>query len=555
MTLLELLEQVREEKVTVPYKGVWYQTFLKLSLYIYGVKPNYKIIKDEYYRTDSQRNDPEAEAYTKIYDNDIFSRYPHDTSPQLNFRKSIAAVDDMKSLTDKFFEQSTSIIFQGNNFKVETTDPKLMKWLETVRVEGFSFNEWVKKVLYPRMMVDPNAWLAVLESHTEELLQSEPALPVPVITLSKDVSFISSGATAVITNQFALDAQEQILHREYKPESFVTYRHSIGEVPAMQLGGKHVKWLIWQSFIQSFVGIANSYLQEKSDVAISKKVLAPRLQIIESDCPACNGTGFEEREDGRVKCGECVKGKITLNLGDVVGVPESRVTMDDKVINLQRYQYNTPDATYIEVLSKDADKEFARAEKALCIYRKETAAVESGDNLSKQFEEKKIFFQDISERMYYLINETLKYVSMFLNYNNGNPKPAVFTVHKPIDFDLSTVDDLITQYKAEKSNGMPSMVINSTERNYVKKAFGDNNLILRKVDFLQLYDPFYGVDISNRGAVDPFDVFTHNYLAYFLELYIRKVTPEVFMTTPFDKVWEALKVDIQTKADAMPSIL
>jgi hypothetical protein len=556
MTIEAAFLLVAKDRESHPYRNVWSETYLRLSLYVYGIKPNYDIPKDDFYRTNSKRNDPEAEKYTPIFDNEIFSRYPHDSYAQLNFRKSIASVDDMKSILDKFNEQSSSIIFQGNNFTVTTDDAKLQRWIEEVRIDGFEFYEWIKKVLYTKLFVDPNAWLAVVENHKEEIPQSEPADPKPYIIGSEEIKYLSDEGDLLITDWIGISPNKQVRHTNYKNESFLYYPHQIKRMPAVQLGGKFVRRFIWQSFIESFVGIANAYLQEKSDVAISKKTLAPRLQIIESSCPICNGKGNEDTKEGPKKCEKCSgSGKISLNLGDVVGVPESQVLLDGQVANLERYKYNTPDASYIEILSKDADKEFMRAEKALFIYRKETAASESSNNLDKQFEEKKIFFQNISERIYYLMTEMLTCVSLFLNYNDGNPQASSFTIDKPISFDLSTAEDLIVQYANEKKNSMPAIVVNSSENNYIKKIYGEDSVLLRKVQFLQKYDPFYGIDISTRLGIDPVDAFTHTYLSFFLELYVATMDNDTFMKKPFEEIWKALEPQIKLKADTMPTLL
>lgn len=546
MTLIEIIKSVANRSYTLPYTEVWRGIYLRLSLYIMGIKPNYWIQEDEYYKYPSRREDPIAVPYELIFDTEVFSRYPHDSKAQLMFRKSIAAIDDMKSITDKFFEQSTSIIFQGNNFTVNTEDVKLKQWINDVRIDGMEFYEWVKKVLYPRMFVDPNAWLCIIENHRQELLPSEFAMPMPVIVGSERVYY--SDYFNFVTEGFAMDTMQQILHKDFKEETFIFYPHQMKELPCMQLGGKYLRPFVWYSFIQSFVGIANTYIQEKSDSVIAKKLLAPRLQIIESQCALCNGDGKCDTEKGRVPCDKCNgKGKISINLGEVVGIPEPKAILDDKLVNLDRFKYTTPDTTYIEMLKKDADTEQMRAEKALFVWRKETGGVESGESFDKQFDEKKTFYQGVSERLYYLMYETLKYVSMYLNYNNGNPKPSLFTIDKPIHFDLASAEDLLLQYQEEKKNNMGTAFTNESELNYIKKVEGDDALVVKKLEFLQLYDPIYGTSQILLAGYQPIDVAIHNYLQYFLNLYIKKYGAVKFLDNDMQVTFDAILPEIQLK--------
>lgn len=546
MNLIDIIELVRTKKYTLPYVEIWRGIYLRLSLYINGVKPNYIIEKDEYYKYPSRRLDPIAEPYDPIFDTEVFSRYPHDSLAQLNFRKSIAAVDDMKSICDKFIEQSTSIIFQGNNFTVNTEDKLLREWIDNVRIDGFEFYEWVKKVLFPKMFVDPNAWLCVVENHRQVLLPSEFAMPMPVIITSEKVYY--SDYNAFITDGFAMDTMQQILHTNFLPESFIQYQHNIGSLPCMQLGGKYLRPFVWYSFIQAFVGIANSYLQEKSDIVIAKKLLAPRLQVIESQCIPCNGQGKCDSEKGPVECSKCRgSGKISINLGEVVGIPEPKALLDDKMVNLDRFKYTTPDTSYITMLKTDADTEHSRAEKSLFLFRKETAAAEAANNLDKQFEEKKIFFQGVSERLYYLMFETLTHVSKYLNYNNGTPKASVFTIDKPLHFDLASAEDLLLQYKSEKDNTMGSSFTNESEIAYLKKVEGDDTLVVKKLEFLQLFDPLYGVAIIPMQGIQPIDIVIHNYLQYYLNLYIKNNGAAKFMTDDMQVTFDAILPQITAK--------
>ncbi len=550
MNLLDIIQAVRNKTYTLPYSIVWRGIYLRLSLYINGIKPNYWIRQDDFYRYPKRREDPIAVPYEEIYQNDIFSRYPHDSISQLEFRKSIAAVDDMKSICDKFFEQSKSIIFQGNNFTVNTDDIKLKEWIDNVKIDGFEFYEWVKNVLYNRMFVDPNAWLCVIEDHKAELLPSEYAMPKPYIVGNENVYYAGYGH--FVSDTYAIDVMQQILHDKFDPATFITYPHSMNELPCMQLGGKYLRPFVWNSFIQSFVGIANTYIQEKSDSVIAKKTLAPRLQLIESQCEDCNSKGTLDTVEGPVPCKAC-KGtgkRIVMNLGDIVAIPEAKAVLDEKLAQLDRFKYVTPDPAYINLLTTDADKEFTRAEKALFLFRKETAASESANNLDKQFEEKKIFFQAVSERLYHLMYQTLTWVSMYLNYNNGNPKPSVFTIDKPISFDLASAEDLMLQFEAERKNGLPNVITNNSQLNYLKKVEGDNSIILKKVKFLQLYDTLYGVSNIPLQGYDPLTVITHNYLAQLLELYIIKVGEARFLDDTYETTYNALLPELEKKVPA-----
>lgn len=558
MNITELLTQLKSENISHPYRKIWWDIFLRLSIYIKGIKPNYDIVNDDNYRNSSYRRIDENEPYTEIFNNEIFCRYPHDSSAQLNFRKSIAHIDDMKSLCDKFFEQSKSIIFQGNNFTVNTEDAVLKEWIDKVRIDGFDFYEWVKNALYTKLFNDPNAIVCVMEAHKELLLPSERAMPMPVIVESSEIRYYDD--FFLVVKGYAFDKLSQFI---LDKDQFITgriYPHSMNELPCLQLGGKYVSRKVWHSFIQSFVGIANSYIQEKSDVSIAKKTLAPRLQIISTMCPQCNGSGSIDTEEGKKSCTSCAgKGKISINLGDIVDVPETTAVMDDgRLANIDRFKYTTPDPKYIELLNADANTEFTRAEKALFIYRKETSASESANNLDKQFEEKKIFFQSISERLYYVIYEVVRFASMYLNYNNGNPKPSVFTIDKPIDFDLNTASDVLLQYENETKNKLPLTITNLTELNYVKKVFGDNSMMFKKMEFLQLYDPLYGKGseyVSTTQGISEMAIATHNYLANKLELYIIEITQDVYLKQPHAKTWEALKPEIESEISNLPTLM
>lgn len=558
MEIKELIKRLKGDQNILPYTSVWQGIFLRLNIYISGIKPNYCINKDENYQYPSQREIEGNEKYTPIFDNEIFCRYPHDSHSQLNFRKSIAHVDDMKSLCDKFFQQSKSILFQGNNFTVSTNDKILSDWLATVRIAGFGFDEWVKNVLYHMMINDPNALCCILESHMDAFTEGEKAIPMPHIFPSELIKYLDNynavvpGYALDRNTQYRLDGDGELLG--------VEYNHRIGELPVFQLGGKYISPFIWHSFIQSFVGIANSYLQEKSDVAIAKKTLAPRLQIIQSDCSECNGSGHVDRVEGREACKLCRgKGKISINLGDIVSIPETRALLDDgKIAQLDRFKYTTPDPKYIELLNNDADTEFMRAEKSLFIHRKETAASESSNNLDKQFEEKKIFFQSIADRLHYTIDKIIYFVSMYLNYNAGNPKPSFYEVVRPMDFDLTSADDALVQYANEKKNLLPTFVTNSSELNYIRKVYGENSPVLKKVEFLQLYDPLYGKGseyVSSLQGIDPMDITTHNYLSSLLALHINDITVDAYMVEPHRKTWDKLYPLIVQKNGNVPTLL
>lgn len=558
MTIREAIIAFSKKEISQPYKTVWRGIFLRLSLYLHGKKPNYTIKKDEVYTQDSHRNEEELEPYTKIYKDEVLSRYPYDSENMINFRLSVVAVDDMQSLTSKFIEQSRSIIFQGNNFFITTEDQDLKKWIEDFKMDGFGFYEWVRNVLYQKIFEDPNAFLCVVEGHAEQFGANEKAFPVPVIITSDQVWFTTS--EVFMGGRYAIDktTQTQIKIKPHIDDVIIeetkqTYQHSLGSIPAVQLGGKFVSDKIWHSFIQPFVGIANTYLQEKSDIVVSKKVLAPRLQVISADCAFCLGTGKCDTTAGRVMCSTCKgKGRISLNLGAVVDVPENKAVMDEKLANLDRFKYSTPDTSYIEMLSKHADQEFMRAEKSLFIFRKETAASESSNNLDKQFEEKKIFFQSISERMFFLVDTLIKYVSMYLNYNNGNPKASEYRVAKPIDFDLASASELLLQYTEEQKAELPAPILKRTEKDYIKKIYGDDGLMYKKIDFLQLYDPLYGksqdiIDLSS--GISPLDKAVHLYLDHELELYIRDVTAEVFLRDAMQKTYETLLEKIKLRVE------
>lgn len=471
----------------------------------------------------------------------IEERRPYEDIKIKNYRKKIfepitqnvilRAIDSIQ----RVYSKATVTIKTGDITKTYTAEPNF---------KGSDLHNYINRSVTKRMIEDPNGllvWWVKGDGITQANKRVEPE---PILLLSKNIVDMNEDILIFLSNEKSIvkvpnnkggftdkkigdvyyvitkDAywkRIQVGKQSDKKFDFVPYyTHDLGEIPAIILKGYETSHTnqktnedicYYMSFFAGFVAYGNEALRQFTDYQGVHTVSAhPIREMEEIPCvhEGCkNGKIYAVKDvSGRQErvpenCPSC-KGRGMMVPDSPYGVlfrPKQKVgafaDTDNKGEKTPLLRYITPPVEILDFSNKSWQEMVEKAEKALNLLFIDEAQSGKAKEIDR---EQLIATLDAIGRNIYgnIYMNSLRYISQLL----GDTKPS--SINLPASFRNKTEAELLAEQTELKKNGAPDVIVIEATREYMRKKFSDNPIMLKLVDVLALYDPYFIYTVSEK---------------------------------------------------------
>ena len=414
-------------------------------------------------------------------------------------------------------------LFINANFSIQVSE-ELKNYLGQRKFNNQYFYSYIQKYVVRRMIEDPNGylvWLPYGEGLTNPSVQVDVSpyivsseyikyLEEDTITWldDEDKSLVSENGRSVRKGDiyYTLNEVGFYKHTQYgsksdkKFELTEIYRHEIGSVPAIVLGGDLTDDDYYESYFSPFVPFANEAIRQYSDWqgVMTTSAFPYREEIAENcDAPGCRGGAiWNEEENEHYPCRIC-KGTGRVLTRSPYGVfmrEKNSSALDGNALSDQpMIRFISPNVDVIKYSGDAWQILLQKAEEALHLNWIDEA--QSGTAKQIDREDGYMSLTKISNNVFdEIIYKSLLFIEQYRNVVNAMD-PLII---KPVSFSTKTEIDLLNEINMLSDKNAPMAFLVETTKDLAKKRFSNNSSISRIVEVLVSYDPIYNLSTKDK---------------------------------------------------------
>ena len=414
-------------------------------------------------------------------------------------------------------------LFINANFSIQVSE-ELKNYLGQRKFNNQYFYSYIQKYVVRRMIEDPNGylvWLPYGEGLTNPSVQVDVSpyivsseyikyLEEDTITWldDEDKSLVSENGRSVRKGDiyYTLNEIGFYKHTQYgsksdkKFELTEIYRHEIGSVPAIVLGGDLTDDDYYESYFSPFVPFANEAIRQYSDWqgVMTTSAFPYREEIAENcDAPGCRGGAiWNEEENEHYPCRIC-KGTGRVLTRSPYGVfmrEKNSSALDGNALSDQpMIRFISPNVDVIKYSGDAWQILLQKAEEALHLNWIDEA--QSGTAKQIDREDGYMSLTKISNNVFdEIIYKSLLFIEQYRNVVNAMD-PLII---KPVSFSTKTEIDLLNEINMLSDKNAPMAFLVETTKDLAKKRFSNNSSISRIVEVLVSYDPIYNLSTKDK---------------------------------------------------------
>lgn len=515
----------------------------------------------------------------------LLKRRPNEEEHVYNYRLDNyepVTYGSMNKSFDDLFRIVNSVSYQVNGNETLLDYVKNSKFY--YQNESLSLSLYIQKVVMKRMIEDPNGWLIWFPSGKGVSDSSQKVSPKPLLVYSYQYhyadenifSFISEEKSPLRTNggvdycgdvYYILTKEDLIkLYQSGTKSNPVwvredIYKHNIGIVPAITLGGDINAKGYYESFFAPYLAFGNEAIRQFSDWQagmISSN--HPIKEVFEASCEvdiistiSNNVPQLEQKFEKQVQQGKL---KIKNKTASPYAVIERKIVSKQQENFEGNLPYEIPSVRFIQpnvenirYAGESWEKLLERAEQSLNI---DMSVGVNQSGVSKQIDKESQYSMltkignNVFDNIYL---NSLKLIDSYLNVVTFEKSDV--TIIKPTTFWVKNEDDLVNEITILKEKNAPNFFMAQASIELAKKRFSGNPVTEKIFIFISIYDPLYiytsdeKIQMKASGSVESNDVTNSIYMYTILQQMVYELTPLKFMETPLDKLKADFDVRIQ----------
>lgn len=526
----------------------------EMSVHLYGVKPE-KLLNVVRPREDKETKDYRLSAYQAT---------------------TKATAGKALSIVQKIFNPTLSNI----QWTGEGNSKELQKYTMQYYPKYNSVLQFLQKVALKKMLADPNGVMAI-GLVNPNIPDTERAQPIVKIYGSKNVWWQEDNMYLFFKKEETPIKGGKIYYFDYYDKDFIIefsarivgadnievteiskYFHGCESVPAWQLGGVPEMLdnglEIYKSFFEPAVPFWNLAITHESDLFGAyinhlhpiRTELSEECDYIEEgqkckrgtihlaaggnkECPSCSGSGLKSVKSPygvyRYNKEKLSEGTATLEPVTYVTIPTEPTKMLEE--RVERQHEKGLYALNMDILNKIGENQSGVAK-----------VIDRGELYD--------FLYNISSIMFSVhLENIMDYFNKFMFSVSATSKGDTIdkntpTINMPVQFDISSAIELITQLKEAKDAGLNPQYLREKQKSVNDKEFASDPELRRKMSLMLDLDPCpeYNVEeldlLSGRTIPKKFIVIHHN-IEYLIEKGIEE-TGEKFYDLPKEKQFEII---------------
>lgn len=564
--ILELIKDIdnqgsgwKLDRNILRWRGVYYD----MSLHVDGACPRYSLGSKTYAPTNFF-----GEAYQRIFDERLFAVHPRESPEMRQWRLS-----QYKPFTQQPFLQIIQVllgaIFQDSGYSINVRNSADNDYIWGNNFEGKNLVGYIAS-RFQNIVVDPNGLFVVIPR--------EPGFKTTTDRVEPEILWIPSRFVLWRTEDEILFLLDDIYwcvnsfgyfrFRKDETEGIVNidgsrsyYGHYLLRRPHHVAGGIWNTQGFYESWLHSGKAWADEFVSSKSaEQLVNKDASHPYTIEASVQCPECEGLaeyqactichtnskigcGCEDKGYERRQCG-CKTGIVSRNPGDRLIATIEDISKGDliKIVN--------PDTGINTFHAKNNADMFNALYRAL--YMNYIEQAQSGVAKDKDMEAKHLFILGISNDLFDrlipgLLNDILALRNIRVEDGVNRPYTPEYEIVKPTKFQIQTSLDLLEEYQAAKTAGVPNYVLAKQTEDYVDKQFGGDDILKKKTWFINQRDPMALLSVSDKSTLVEKGIFTvqdwqlSEKLPVMVDALIRLKSTEWFAQASYDEIDKSLK--------------
>jgi len=451
----------------------------------------------------------------------LTGRRPNEDPDVQKYRLSVyepITKGSMNRAIDKLYR-----IFISANFSIQVSE-ELNAYLGTKKFNNQYFYSYIQKYVVRRMIEDPNGYLVWIPEGEGVINPSVKVDLDPELVMSSDIRYVDEDTlmwydkddkSEVIENgkkvmkgevYYTITSESFYRHAQYgiksekKFEVTEIYRHNIGSLPAIILGGDLTDEDYFDSYFSPFVPFGNEAIRQYSDWqgVMTTSAFPYREEVAEScDAPGCRGGAvWNEDENEHYPCKVC-KGTGRIITRSPYGVfmreKGSNALDGNTLSDAPMIRFTSPSVDIIEYSGDAWQILLKKAEDAL--YLNFIDEAQSGTAKTIDREDGYMSLTKISNNVFdEIIFKSLIFIEKYRNVVS----PTDPIIIKPVSFSMKTEEALINEINQLSDKNAPVAFLVETTKDLAKKRFSGNKTISRIVDVLISYDPIYNLTAKDK---------------------------------------------------------
>ena len=510
------------------------------------------------------------------------TRRPNEDEKVFQYRLDIyepITKGSMNKAIDKLFR-----LFSSANYSVKVSG-NLEEYLSTKRFKNEHFIGFIQKYVLRRMIEDPNALLVTIPVG-EGLVNPSVKVDVDCLIvgsdkikyLSKDaVCWIDEKEKSIVSVNGRNVYEGSVFHTLTKYGYFKhvqrgekhaqiydlieVYRHEIGSLPAVVLGGNPTVEDYFESYFSPFLPFGNECIRQYSDwTGVMTMSAFPYREETAEDCNAkgCrSGVIFNKETEEHETCGVCNgTGKIFARspYGVFIRSKGSGAFEGNQTDSTPLVRFISPPVDIIKYSGEAWENLLRKAEESLHLIFVDEA--QSGKAKEIDREESDSMLTKISNNVFdEIIFKTLLFMEKFRELTN----PVEPVIVKPISFRSRNEEDLIQEINDLSDKNAPIAFQVEAAKDLAKKRFSGNKAISRMVEVLVAFGPIYHVKTADKaillanGTIKKQDVVKSLFAYKTLNEIISNEGTE-FLENPLTTIFQRMEQELVQYYDQAPSI-
>lgn len=414
-------------------------------------------------------------------------------------------------------------IFISANFSIQVS-AELSKYLDEKKFKNQYFYSYIQKYVVRRMIEDPNGYLvwipygeglynpAVKVEVDGQLVSSEHIKYVDEDVLMwydpKEKSEVLEAGKRVMKGDvyYTMTDEAFYKHTQYGNkgdknfEVTEIYRHNMGYLPAIVLGGNMTDDDYFESYFSPFLPFGNEAIRQYSDWqgVMTTSAFPYREEVAENcDAPGCRGGAvFNEEENEHYPC------KVCKGTGRIIVRSPYGVFMRDKGSNAldgnalsdaPMVRFVSPNVDIIQYSGQAWETLLKKAEDALYLNY-----IEDAQSGAAKLVDREDGFMSLTKISNNVFDEVIyKSLQIIEKYRN-----IAFTfdpvIVKPVSFSMKTEEALMFEITQMSEKNAPVAFLVETTKDLAKKRFSGNKTIARVIEILVSYDPIYHIATRDK---------------------------------------------------------
>lgn len=448
----------------------------------------------------------------------LLKRRPNEPQDVLEYRTENYEPITYGSLNRAF--DNINRIFGGINAKINYTYDDVKTYLSTPNFMKYSFDQFFSDIFVKRMIEDANGFLIWLPG-IDQNDQHSTLKPIPklifsfnlidwedeyIVFLSDEKTILKQGEKYVkngkVYYMFTKDAFYKLTEGDKGYILTQEYKHDLGMLPVIVLGGDMNSTGIYQSFFAPFIPHANEAIRQFSDwQALSMTSAHPIREefYMQCDVHEMKDNGNANDEDNKTYSRKVEVKPISRSPYGTIQrpIPEQNNMSDTLSAEIPSVRFINQGVEYVKNAQESYTLLLEQAED--CLHLNLGKGDLSGYAKELDLQSHEDMLRKIGKRLFYAKEMSIRII---IGYIKNIPfDKTVVTVVLPNTFRVKTEDELMQELKTLKEASAPSFMIAAVARELAALRFSGDQINQKIFEIISTYDPLFMYSVQEKQSM------------------------------------------------------